>query len=210
MHFAKYLCFHFSLILSIFPRTPALFLAVSFFILFFNLISWRQKFKIKYNIKLLWMIHAVVSNFSDRVYCVILADSWCSYLFQIVHIYYINSYIYRDLLSIYGTRANISGSSIYSWYKSQYIGIFYLFMVQEPIYRDLLSIYGTIANIPGSSIYLCHKFIRFWFWFENPRIMNGVRYKLLLICLGTNKTILLPEIMKLRVKMRDKNTPKIE
>ena len=33
---------------------------------------------------------------------------------------------------------------------------------------------------------------------------------MLLICLGTNEKLSIPEIMKLRVKMRDKNSPKIE
>ena len=47
------------------------------------------------------------------------------------------------------------------------------------------------------------------FFYENPRNMKG-RYKMLLICLGTNKKLFIPEIMKLQVKMRDKNSPKIE
>ena len=42
--------------------------------------------EIKYNRKLLCVIHAEVSNFSDEVYCGILDDWWCSYLLQIVHI----------------------------------------------------------------------------------------------------------------------------
>ena len=48
------------------------------------------------------------------------------------------------------------------------------------------------------------------FFYENPRNMKGARYKMLLIRLGKNKKLLIPEIMKLRVKMRDKNSPKIE
>ena len=48
------------------------------------------------------------------------------------------------------------------------------------------------------------------FFYENPRNMKGARYKMLLICLGTNKKLFIPEIMKLRVQMRDKNSPKIE
>ena len=62
-----------------------------------------------------------------------------------------------------------------------------------------------------------YKFIQFNliekcanFFYENPRNMKGARYKMLLICLGTNKKLFIPEIMKLRVKMRDKNSPKIE
>ena len=48
------------------------------------------------------------------------------------------------------------------------------------------------------------------FFYENPRNMKGARFKMLLICLGLNKKLLIPEIMKLRVKIRDKNSPKIE
>ena len=48
------------------------------------------------------------------------------------------------------------------------------------------------------------------FFYANPRNMKGARYKILLICLGKNKKLSIPEIMKLRVKMRDKNSPKIE
>ena len=66
----------------------------------------------------------------------------------------------------------------------------------------------------GGSIY---KFIQFNLiekcanlFHENPRKMKGTRYKMLLICLGSNKKLFIPEIMKLRVKMRDKNSPKIE
>ena len=40
--------------------------------------------------------------------------------------------------------------------------------------------------------------------------MKGARYKMLLICLGTKKKLSIPEIMKLRVKIQDKNSPKIE
>ena len=63
-----------------------------------------------------------------------------------------------------------------------------------------------------------HKFIQFnlikkmceFFFNENPRNMKGARYKMLLICHGTNKKHFIHEIMKLRVKMRDKNSLKIE
>ena len=34
-------------------------------------------------------------------------------------------------------------------------------------------------------------------FYENPRNMKGARYKMLLICLGTNKKLFIPEIMKL-------------
>ena len=62
-----------------------------------------------------------------------------------------------------------------------------------------------------------YKFIQFnliepyvrIFFYENPRNMKGARYKMLLIFLGTNKKLFIPEIMKSRVKMRDKNSPKI-
>ena len=50
MNFDTYFCFCFSLIFPIFPRAPraALFLVIFFFILFLNLISWRQKYQIKF------------------------------------------------------------------------------------------------------------------------------------------------------------------
>ena len=48
------------------------------------------------------------------------------------------------------------------------------------------------------------------FFHENPRNMKGARHKMLFICLGTNKKLFIPGSMKLRVKMRDKNSPKIE
>ena len=48
------------------------------------------------------------------------------------------------------------------------------------------------------------------FFYENPWNMEGARYKMLLIRLGKNKKLLIPEIMKLRVKMLDKNSLKIE
>ena len=47
------------------------------------------------------------------------------------------------------------------------------------------------------------------FFFDNPRNMKGAIYKMLLIFLGTKKKLFIPKIMKLRVKMRDKNSPKI-
>ena len=47
-------------------------------------------------------------------------------------------------------------------------------------------------------------------FYENPRNMKGATYKMLLIYLGTNQKLFIPEIMKLRVKMRDKNSLKIE
>ena len=40
--------------------------------------------------------------------------------------------------------------------------------------------------------------------------MKGARYKMSLICLGTNKKLFIPEIMKLHVKLWDKNSLKIE
>ena len=43
------------------------------------------------------------------------------------------------------------------------------------------------------------------FFYENPRNMKGKGYKMLLICLGTNEKLFIPEIMKLRVKMRNKS-----
>ena len=49
-----------------------------------------------------------------------------------------------------------------------------------------------------------------FFFSENPRNMKGARYKMLLIYLRTNKKLFIPEITKLRVKMRDKNSLKIE
>ena len=62
-----------------------------------------------------------------------------------------------------------------------------------------------------------YKFIQFNliekcanFFYKNPRNIKGARYKMLLICLGTSKKLFLTEIMKLRVKMRDKKSPKIE
>ena len=39
--------------------------------------------------------------------------------------------------------------------------------------------------------------------------MEGARNKMLLICLGTNKTLFIPEIMKLRVKTRINVLPKL-
>ena len=63
-----------------------------------------------------------------------------------------------------------------------------------------------------------YKFIQFNliekcanYFYENPRNMKGARFKILLICLGTNKKLFIPEIMKLQVKMWDKipKTPKI-
>ena len=48
-----------------------------------------------------------------------------------------------------------------------------------------------------------YKFIQF-------NLIEKCANKMLLICLGTNKKLFIPEIMKLRVKMRDKNSPKIE
>ena len=45
---------------------------------------------------------------------------------------------------------------------------------------------------------------------KNPRNMKGARYKMFRICLGTNKKLFIPQIMKLRVKMRDKNSLKIK
>ena len=56
-----------------------------------------------------------------------------------------------------------------------------------------------------------YKFIQFnliEFFYENPRNMKGARWKMLLICLGTNKKLFTPEI--LRVKNAGKNSPKIE
>ena len=62
-----------------------------------------------------------------------------------------------------------------------------------------------------------YKFIQFNlieicanFFFENPKNMNRARCKMLLICLRTNKKLFIPEIMKLQVKMRNKNSLKIE
>ena len=40
--------------------------------------------------------------------------------------------------------------------------------------------------------------------------MKGARNKMSLICLGTNKKLSIPEIMKLHVKLWDKNSLKIE
>ena len=40
--------------------------------------------------------------------------------------------------------------------------------------------------------------------------MKGAKYKMLFICLGTNKKLFIPKIIKLRVKMCDKNSLKIE
>ena len=48
-----------------------------------------------------------------------------------------------------------------------------------------------------------YKFIQF-------NLIEKCANKMLLICLGTKKKLFIPEIMKLRVKMRDKNSPKIE
>ena len=53
----------FSLILHIFTRAAAFFLAIFFLIYYsFFLISLRQKYQIKYNIKLLFAIHAEVQR----------------------------------------------------------------------------------------------------------------------------------------------------
>ena len=56
-----------------------------------------------------------------------------------------------------------------------------------------------------------YKFIQFNliekcenYFYENPRNMKGARFKILLIFLGTNKRLFIPEIMKLRVKMWEK------
>ena len=57
MHFNTYFCFCFSLIFDTFPRAAAFFFAILFFVLFFNLISWHQKYQIKYKRKLLCVIH---------------------------------------------------------------------------------------------------------------------------------------------------------
>ena len=43
-------------------------------------------------------------------------------------------------------------------------------------------------------------------FYENPRNIKRSQDKMLLICLGTNKKLYIPEIMKLR----DKNSLKIE
>ena len=55
-----------------------------------------------------------------------------------------------------------------------------------------------------------YKFIQFnlsekcAIFFLNQRNMKGARYKTLLICLGTNQKLFIPEIMKLRVKILPK------
>ena len=56
MHFNTYFCFY---NMDISHGCSSLF-AIFFFILFFNLISWCQKYQIKYNRKLLCVIHAEV------------------------------------------------------------------------------------------------------------------------------------------------------
>ena len=57
-------------------------------------------------------------------------------------------------------------------------------------------------------LYLIEKCANFFY--ENPRNMKGARYKMLLICLGTIKKLFILKIMKVSVKMRDKNSLKIE
>ena len=48
---------------------------------------WHLKYQIKYDRKLLFVIQAEVSNFSDEVYCGILVDCWCSFFFIIFIIF---------------------------------------------------------------------------------------------------------------------------
>ena len=79
------------------PRDAALF----FFLIFFNLISWRHKFKIKYNRKLLFVFHAEVSDFSDQVYFGMRGDWRCSFLIQIVHIHYYTCSYRLEMFWIY-------------------------------------------------------------------------------------------------------------
>ena len=84
MHFDTYFCFCFSLIFRIFPRAAALFLTIFFFLLFFNLMSWRQKYQIKYNRKLLCVIlqKCQISLMKDIVKFLMIAAFApnCSYL----------------------------------------------------------------------------------------------------------------------------------
>ena len=55
-----------------------------YFFIFINLISLRQKYQIKYNRTLLFVIHGKVSNFSEKVYFGMLADCRCSHLNKIL------------------------------------------------------------------------------------------------------------------------------
>ena len=55
-----------------------------------------------------------------------------------------------------------------------------------------------------------NKFIQFdlieksVYFYKHPRNMKGARYKMLLICLGTNKKLFISEIMKLRINILPK------
>ena len=74
--------------------------------------------------------------------------------------------------------------------------------------KNLEEIYSVMQQKNLEEIYFvnCHETDQS----RNEPYWYQVKYKMLLIWLRTNNKLFIPEVMKLRVKMLDKNSPKID